>query len=87
MEPEARYAKSGDLGIAYQVTGTGPDLVMIPGMTSSSRESPTCTRPTSRRSWSNPRTLPRRVIFLDALPRTSVGKVGRKRSRPWPAPG
>ncbi|HEY0999824.1 MAG TPA: alpha/beta hydrolase [Streptosporangiaceae bacterium] len=34
MEPETRYAKSGDLGIAYQVTGIGPDLVMIPGMTS-----------------------------------------------------
>ena len=30
--PETRYAKSGDLNIAYQVTGEGPiDLVFVPG--------------------------------------------------------
>jgi pimeloyl-ACP methyl ester carboxylesterase len=30
--PETRYAKSGDLNIAYQVSGDGPfDLVFIPG--------------------------------------------------------
>jgi pimeloyl-ACP methyl ester carboxylesterase len=30
--PETRYAKSGDLNIAYQVTGDGPfDLVFVPG--------------------------------------------------------
>jgi pimeloyl-ACP methyl ester carboxylesterase len=30
--PEVRYAKSGDLNIAYQVTGDGPfDLVFVPG--------------------------------------------------------
>jgi pimeloyl-ACP methyl ester carboxylesterase/DNA-binding CsgD family transcriptional regulator len=34
MEPETYYAKSGDLRIAYQVIGGGPDLVMVPGMTS-----------------------------------------------------
>jgi pimeloyl-ACP methyl ester carboxylesterase/DNA-binding CsgD family transcriptional regulator len=34
MEPETRYAKSGGLRIAYQVTGEGPDLVMVPGLTS-----------------------------------------------------
>jgi len=34
MEPETRYAKSGALRIAYQLTGAGPDLVMIPGLTS-----------------------------------------------------
>ncbi|MCW3031551.1 MAG: family 3 adenylate cyclase [Solirubrobacterales bacterium] len=28
---ETRYAKSGDLGIAYQVTGKGPDLVCVAG--------------------------------------------------------
>ncbi len=28
---ETRYAKSGELSIAYQVTGEGPDLVLIPG--------------------------------------------------------
>jgi hypothetical protein len=34
MEPETRYARSGGLRIAYQVTGEGPDLVMVPGLTS-----------------------------------------------------
>jgi pimeloyl-ACP methyl ester carboxylesterase/DNA-binding CsgD family transcriptional regulator len=34
MEPETRYAKSGGLRVAYQVTGEGPDLVMVPGLTS-----------------------------------------------------
>ena len=34
MEPETQYAKSGGLRIAYQVTGEGPDLVMVPGLTS-----------------------------------------------------
>ena len=32
MVPETRYARSGDLNIAYQVTGDGPfDLVFVPG--------------------------------------------------------
>src|SRR5829696_8020096 len=32
MQPETRYAKSGDVHIAYQVTGDGPiDLVGVPG--------------------------------------------------------
>ncbi len=32
MPPETRYAKSGDLNIAYQVVGAGPfDLVYVPG--------------------------------------------------------
>ena len=32
MEPETRYAKSGDVSIAYQVHGDGPfDLVWVPG--------------------------------------------------------
>jgi pimeloyl-ACP methyl ester carboxylesterase len=32
MHPETRYAKSGDLNIAYQVVGHGPlDLVYVPG--------------------------------------------------------
>jgi hypothetical protein len=30
--PEVKYAKSGDVHIAYQVTGEGPfDLVFVPG--------------------------------------------------------
>ena len=32
MLPETRYAKSGDLNTAYQVSGGGPfDLVFVPG--------------------------------------------------------
>ena len=32
MEPETRYAKSGDVSIAYQVVGEGPfDVVFVPG--------------------------------------------------------
>lgn len=35
MKPETRYAKSGDVHIAYQVTGSGPiDVVLIPGFMS-----------------------------------------------------
>ena len=33
--PETRYARSGDLNIAYQVLGEGPlDVVFVPGMIS-----------------------------------------------------
>src|SRR6266850_2262655 len=33
--PETRYAKSGDVHIAYQVTGSGPlDIVYVPGFVS-----------------------------------------------------
>jgi pimeloyl-ACP methyl ester carboxylesterase len=35
MIPETRYAKSGDVNIAYQVVGDGPrDLVLVPGWVS-----------------------------------------------------
>jgi class 3 adenylate cyclase len=35
MTPETHYAKSGDVHIAYQVTGNGPiDLVIVPGFVS-----------------------------------------------------
>src|SRR5438128_5743420 len=35
MQPETRYAKSGDYSIAYQVVGDGPiDLVLAPGFIS-----------------------------------------------------
>jgi class 3 adenylate cyclase len=35
MAPETRYARSGELNIAYQVTGEGPrDLVYVPGWVS-----------------------------------------------------
>jgi len=31
--PQTRYAKSGELNIAYQVVGEGPfDLVYVPGL-------------------------------------------------------
>jgi hypothetical protein len=32
MPPRTKYAKSGDVNIAYQVAGEGPfDLVLVPG--------------------------------------------------------
>src|SRR5258705_12970764 len=32
MRPETRYAKSGDISLAYQVIGDGPlDFVVVPG--------------------------------------------------------
>jgi hypothetical protein len=32
VEPDTRYARSGDVSIAYQVVGDGPfDLVFVPG--------------------------------------------------------
>jgi pimeloyl-ACP methyl ester carboxylesterase len=35
MSPETRYAKSGEINIAYQVVGNGPlDLVFVPGFIS-----------------------------------------------------
>ena len=35
MSPETRYARSGDVNIAYQVVGRGPlDLVLVPGWVS-----------------------------------------------------
>jgi class 3 adenylate cyclase len=35
VQPETRYAKSGDVNIAYQVVGDGPlDLVLVPGFVS-----------------------------------------------------
>jgi hypothetical protein len=35
MVPETRYARSGKVNIAYQVTGEGPlDLVYVPGWVS-----------------------------------------------------
>jgi class 3 adenylate cyclase len=35
MQPETKYARSGDVSIAYQVIGTGPlDLLIVPGFIS-----------------------------------------------------
>jgi len=35
VQPETRYATSGDISIAYQVVGDGPfDLVFVPGFVS-----------------------------------------------------
>ncbi|MFF5077967.1 alpha/beta fold hydrolase [Actinoplanes sp. NPDC000266] len=31
MTPEVRYARHGELSLAYQVLGTGPDLLFLPG--------------------------------------------------------
>ena len=54
MTPETRYAKSGDVHIAYQVTGSGPlDVVLVPGFMShleADWESPVRTRVLQRLS-------------------------------------
>lgn len=35
IRPETRYARSGDVNIAYRVVGAGPrDLVLVPGWVS-----------------------------------------------------
>ena len=35
MRPETKYARSGDIYVAYQVTGSGPvDVVWAPGTVS-----------------------------------------------------
>jgi pimeloyl-ACP methyl ester carboxylesterase len=35
VQPEARYARSGDVNIAYTVTGDGPfDVIFVPGFVS-----------------------------------------------------
>ena len=48
MKPETRYAKSGDVSIAYQVIGEAPrDLVLVPGWVSNVDwfwEEPACVR-------------------------------------------
>jgi hypothetical protein len=38
MPPTTHYAKSGEVHIAYQVFGEGPDLVMAPGFVSHIRK-------------------------------------------------
>ena len=44
MQPETRYARSGDLHIAYRVFGAGSvDLVIVPGFISNVEE-----------TWENP---------------------------------
>lgn len=40
MQPETRYARSGDVNLAYQVVGEGPfDLIWVPGWISNVEES------------------------------------------------
>lgn len=34
MHPTTRYAKSGEVHIAYQMFGEGPDVLMAPGFVS-----------------------------------------------------
>jgi pimeloyl-ACP methyl ester carboxylesterase len=52
MPPVTKYARSGDVNIAYQVVGDGPrDLVLVPGWVSNIEvfwEDPTCARFLSR---------------------------------------
>jgi pimeloyl-ACP methyl ester carboxylesterase len=70
--PEIHYAKSGDLSIAYSVTGDGPDLVVAPGFISHlevGREEPSLAHFYSRLASF------RRVISFD--------KRGTGLSDPW----
>jgi hypothetical protein len=52
-QTDTRYAKSGELNIAYQVFGTGDvNLVFIPGWHRTSRTSGRCANlPPSPTSW------------------------------------
>lgn len=53
MLPETRYAKSGDVHIAYQVIGSGPfDLVFVPCLSRMSIMSGTS--PAGPASWNGP---------------------------------
>ena len=75
--PETRYAKSGDLNIAFQVVGDGPfDLVWVPGWISNVEQ-----------SWE----VPEYAHFLDRLARFSrlilFDKRGTGLSDPVPLDG
>src|SRR5579863_7718942 len=60
--PETRYAKSGDLSIAYQVTGSGPlDLVFVPGFVSNVEL--TWEQPGSARFFSRLAAFSRLILF------------------------
>src|SRR5262245_38961147 len=54
MQPETKYARSGDYHIAYQVVGDGPvDLIFVPGWVSHLEfqwENPDCARVMERLS-------------------------------------
>ena len=76
MQPETRYAKSGDVHIAYQVVGSGPlDLVFVPGFFSQVElwwEEPLCARFFERlASYS-------RLILFD---KRGTGQIGRASCR------
>ena len=58
QQPETRYAKSGDVSIAYQVTGDGPfDVVYVPGFVSN-----------VELAW----TVPQQAALFDASLRAAV---------------
>jgi pimeloyl-ACP methyl ester carboxylesterase len=60
--PETRYAKSGDVHIAYQVLGDGPiDLVFVPGFVSNVEE--TWTSPARARFFQRLASFSRLILF------------------------
>lgn len=75
--PETRYAKSGDVHIAYQVLGEGPlDLVLVPGFVSHLEY-----------QWQEARSarfLRRLASFSRLIRSTSVGPVCRTGCRRFP---
>lgn len=76
MQPETRYAKSGDAHIAYQVMGDGPfDLVLVPGWVSH-----------LDLNWAHP-TFPRFANRLASFSRLILfDKRGTGLSDPMPGP-
>ena len=60
--PETRYARSGDLSIAYQVVGDGPvDLVFVPGFVSNVET--WWEHPTVARFWERMASFSRLIMF------------------------
>ena len=71
MQPETHYTKSGEVHIAYQVTGEGPlDLVLVPGFVSHLEA-----------GWQSENRVPffsaARIIFpVDPIRQTGHGTIG-----------
>ena len=78
--PETRYAKSGDVSIAYQVLGEGPiDVVLIPGFISNVElawEEPACPA-TGAYSRSSPLSSSRIVLTARVTSRRFPGSFSQ----------
>jgi len=62
VQPETRYARSGDVSIAYQVSGEGPfDVVYVPGFVSHVELG--WTTPPMATAWSRLASISRLIVF------------------------